>query len=37
VETTIGALMGATSQTSILDIKDPYNKNEQTGKLVVRC
>ena len=27
VETTVGALMGATSQTSILDIKNPSKKN----------
>jgi len=37
VETTIGALMGARGQTSILDLKNPSNPNQPAGKLVVRC
>jgi hypothetical protein len=34
VETTIGALMGAKNQTSIIDIK---LKDKNSGKLIVRC
>lgn len=34
VETTVGALMGAKGQTSILDIK---NQDKNMGKLIVRC
>jgi Ca2+-dependent lipid-binding protein len=37
VETTVGALMGARGQTSILDLKNPSKSNEPAGKLVVRC
>jgi Ca2+-dependent lipid-binding protein len=36
VETTVGALMGARSQTSILDITNNESK-KSLGKLVVRC
>jgi len=37
VETTVGALMGAKSQTSILDIQNPQKGDKDLGKLVVRC
>ena len=33
-ETTIGAIMGAKNQTTILDIKA---ENKSRGKLIVRC
>ena len=36
VETTVGALMGARSQTSILDLKNDKSQ-VQNGKLVIRC
>jgi hypothetical protein len=36
-ESTIGALMGAKNQTSIIDLKNPQNGNISQGKLVVRC
>ena len=36
VETTVGALMGARSQTSILDLKNDKSQG-QNGKLVIRC
>jgi hypothetical protein len=36
VETTVGALMGARSQTSIIDLKNDKNKGA-CGKLVIRC
>lgn len=34
VETTVGALMGAKGQTSILDLK---SQSKNMGKLIVRC
>ncbi len=37
VETTVGALMGAKSMTSILDLVNHKNKANTNGKLVVRC
>lgn len=36
VETTVGALMGARSQTSILDVKNNHS-DKNLGKLIVRC
>jgi Ca2+-dependent lipid-binding protein len=36
-ETTVGNLMGAKGQTSILDFKNTVSKEVSTGKLVVRC
>lgn len=36
VETTVGTLMGARSQTSILELKNDKNKGAN-GKLVIRC
>ena len=36
VETTVGALMGARSQTSILELKNDKNKGAN-GKLIIRC
>ena len=37
VETTVGNLMGARSQTSILDIRNEKEGKKNYGKLVVRC
>ena len=37
VETTVGNLMGARSQTAILDLKNDKSPNKSSGKLVVRC
>lgn len=37
VETTVGALMGATSMTSILNVLNPKFNKEDNGKLIVRC
>ena len=34
ITTTVGALMGAKNQTSILDVT---NKGKSQGKLIVRC
>lgn len=37
VETSLGALMGAQSMTSILPIKNLQNPKLDYGKLIVRC
>lgn len=37
VETTVGSLMGARSQTSIIDLRNDKKGNEKYGKLIVRC
>ena len=37
VETTVGNLMGARSQTSIMDVKRKPGDDKSNGKLVVRC
>ena len=37
VETTVGALMGATSMTSILNIQNPKFNKADNGKLIIRC
>lgn len=37
VETTVGNLMGAQSQTSVLDLVGNGKKEKSAGKLIVRC
>ena len=37
VETTVGELMGARSQTAILELRDGKGGKKSSGKLIVRC
>jgi Ca2+-dependent lipid-binding protein len=37
VETTVGNLMGAQSQTAIFDLKSDKKENKPLGKMIVRC